>query len=385
MAVLTEAQRWRKDASDASAVLTEATQAPEFSAPVRAELVAALTRLELDRPLPAHEDMEDRSADAGMLWLDALAADHLAGLGGPGSEFAEKLRQAATSRWMGRFAPATDLWLQWRRPAGGAWPPFVRLLVRAVESGGATVQRTPAATVRTKPCAGAVTPSRVPMIALPVARVLLDALGPGGPEGISQNIDAHRFIRWFIQPVQAVPGREAITVESWAALAADIGGSDRTRKHLPAIITTLAEVVVEIPNGPLRFIYECRETSRGQISLRAGNAFTLAASTATGRAVPVLPMPPAIGRRNDHAPDATLQFALMTLLAERAAAPADTGRLLLGPEELRWLAGRAGMSVSRARRTLTAWSDGLAGENLLTRSGADLVAIANPEVMATGL
>ena len=385
-----ESEHWLQAASDAWTVMRATAQ--QDPSGLRDVLVAAnvaevqsstlarfledtLERLEMIHEPPAPHVMDDRSADAGMLWLDDLGAAVLEDVGPTGRQLAKELRAAAQRRWLTRTAPSTDLWCQWRRFGTSPAPPFVLAASRALAD---------------MPVVPRLRSERLPlMLAWPVASALLDALGPKGRAPLRESIDAHRIVRWLISRAQSTPrtnGRAEWLCDSWRAVSNDIGGSDRTRKKLPSIVHALERLAIPGSAGPLRVIDAFEILAEGHVGFRAGEGLYVRAvhqfRSHAQRMAPVLPLPCLIGNRTSFPGQAALQMAFVLELRNRARELAEEGGVHMDAAAWQRLALRVGLAARLVPGVVASWLETHNGPPELRLVGLERYALAHRHAAA---
>lgn len=96
--------------------------------------------------------------------------------------------------------------------------------------------------------------------------------------------------------------------------------------------------------------------------------------------VPVLPMPPFVGRERDWAGQAVFQFLLEAELVARRLELVKEGGAKLTPADFERLAAKAGLPSGSWRKVIDRWTqDGDNGPAMLERVGADRFTLANTE------
>jgi hypothetical protein len=94
--------------------------------------------------------------------------------------------------------------------------------------------------------------------------------------------------------------------------------------------------------------------------------------------VPLLPLPPFVGRELDYAAQGVFQFLLCAAMVQHRREMADRGGALLKPTELDRLAGRAGLPPSLLARVMDRWlCDGDDGPAMLEKVARDVYMLAD--------
>ena len=371
-----------------------------------------------------------------LLWWDDRFAEFLAELGEAGQRAARKTRQEARARWaevhqqtcLPGEETAGKLWALWWNPGGphGLCPALVRLADvlwldrwrEVVEKARERERHTPTALLLpfVNRLAQVSTPGgaqlgdhlvdrngqvvadlrRVdaPLEGLPVATLAsMAGLVTQGAELLG-TLTAHRLYRWA--PTEARrryldgdPDPRVLTAEGWRGLADAIGATtNKAQSELPAIVAAGAHLCFPFPPDSIGNLWSWRYTrAAGQ---RAGRV-ELVLSTALlphfgkdtraklnrfdRKLVPVLPMPPMVGRPRDWGALAALQLAVLAELRRLAKEVATHGGAVLD-----WprLARNTGVGPDILPRVLERWIlDGDDGPAFLVQVDRDRHTLAN--------
>jgi len=171
----------------------------------------------------------------------------------------------------------------------------------------------------------------------------------------------------------------------WEALAeaAGIEGNSRAITEVHAIIAAQAHLCFVSPDGSYGNLlsYEVRPATghhRGRISLILGDALLPDFIFSPGffgngrsarearRLVPMLPLPPLVGRPNDKGAQVNLQLRLLAEMRRRATEFYEEGGVLLSSYELENFAKEATLPLTTLRKVIDRWTqDGEDGPALL--------------------
>ena len=186
---------------------------------------------------------------------------------------------------------------------------------------------------------------------------------------------AHRVVRWQItqahrQWMAGVADFRTLSVEGgWSGLAEIVGVADNKREQVRSVVEAQAHGRFRWPDGSYgnMLIYNHRDAVGGrpaELTLTLGNALLPQYvqqlprnDRKSRRLVPVVEMPPRVGRHNDHAAEATLQWRLMLIFRERVADLMQSGSILLLASDVDRLAHATNMSPKRVRRVLQGWTE----------------------------
>lgn len=354
----------------------------------------------------------------GRLALDAAAADFLARFGDEGGKVADALRAKAAERWRDFTGAQADLagppplwrlWRLWLPPAewvktNRAHPPspfalalcavlwrdvvrpererrrnrppalqvdLLECLARGHTPGG-RVEAGPDGPVLVDQAGEVVVPvRRAEPLPVPVADLdALDALTRRGAKALG-SLDAHRLLRWMVcegwerAMADARDARHLVVEGGWAELARIIGASDKGRKQLPAIVAAMAHLWWHLPDGSAGNLLSYRATpARGQrggrVVLTLGDALLPGYAHGLPRGhtalVPVVDLPPLVGRARDHGAQATQQLYVLAELRKGARELVTDGGVLLLPERWDELADRSGLPEALRGRVLDRWT-----------------------------
>jgi hypothetical protein len=188
----------------------------------------------------------------------------------------------------------------------------------------------------------------------------------------------------------------------WEALAeaAGIEGNSRAISEVHAIIAAQAHLCWRWPDGTYGNLlsYEvrpARRNQRGRVSLILGDAllpdfiFTPGffgngrTAREARRLVPMLPLPPLIGRDNDKGAQVNLQLRLLVEMRRRAGEFYEKGGILLEQDKLEEFAKEATLPLSTLSKVIERWTqDGDDGPALLERIERDRYTLGKTHVDA---
>lgn len=351
-----------------------------------------------------------------LMALDAVLVTHLRSIGPTGAEIASEVVEKSADAWRSANGPVSRkdarVWRLWTSDP----PNATRLLAAALWSD----------VVEPKTAGIAIS---VPSLSLPVARQLVDlhgrdnevreregafeiihpngsALGsfrvgePGVPaidagllprllKSLS-TIDAHRVVRWEITEAhrRQVSGeadfRRLAVAGGWSALAAAVGSGASHRDRVREVVQAQAHGWFRWPDGShgnmLTYSYhENTRSSRAVVALVLGDMLlpgylyrfksSVTSHREARRLVPIVALPPRIGRDNEYAVEANFQLQLMAEFRQRVREFLDGGVKLTDADVAR-LARGAGISEAGASRALDGWThDGDDAAAFLVREG----------------
>lgn len=363
------------------------------------------------------DQIREPPSEDGLLWLDARAARHFESIGDAGRDKAAELREASRRRWADfksppqpslpgiTVAPPEALWKLWYDPSLEVCPlRFAWLLCRVLWR---DVVRPRLEERRNKPPALALVISRdLERICFEPGRVVRST--PTGPEladaqgrviaSISTKLEpavdaafqqlasltAHRAIRWLIteghlQVLQEAPNPSFIRVRGGlAAFAEEIGAaSGKAREEASKVLQAGQSFRFSWPGGEVgglwtyAFIERAGPGRAALLEIRLGSPllpYYAKRSLPNDQQllIPIVPLPPLVGRPRDHAPQATFQFKLVRALVEHRAELLPHGGALLREEELARLATEAGLPTSTLSKVIDRWTqDGDDGPRVL--------------------
>lgn len=215
------------------------------------------------------------------------------------------------------------------------------------------------------------------------------------------GVTAHRLLRWEVfeghtQWQRGAPNPADLVIDGgWSALAHDLLGmkGQKAVADVRAIVLAQGHFRFTLPGGGRGNLLSYDETParggrRGRVKIRLGDAllpgylFELArtmgdgvAARAARRLVPMVQLPPFVGREREHGPQATLSMIFVTELRERARELVEHGGILLDLDAWTTLAERAALPRGGAGslpRVLDRWThDGDDGDAFLVKVGRD--------------
>lgn len=215
------------------------------------------------------------------------------------------------------------------------------------------------------------------------------------------GVTAHRLLRWEVfqghaQWQSGAPNPADLVIDGgWSALAHDLLGmkGQKAVADVRAIVLAQGHFRFTLPGGGRGNLLSYDETParggrRGRVKIRLGDAllpgylFELARTMGDGvaargarRLVPMVKLPPFVGRVNEHGPQATLSMIFVTELRERARELVEHGGILLDLDAWTTLAERAALprgGAGNLSRVLARWThDGDDGPAFLMKVGRD--------------
>jgi hypothetical protein len=362
-----------------------------------------------------HEDLD------GAEDLDEAFAAHLAHLGKAGQGAAGFLRGMAQER-----APGV-LW----REREGMPPPFAVLLAMAIWGDvveprmrtkpaslvvpimRAVTELQSRATPRQEDGAIRLSPGRGFGVSVPVMKAgIVHAFAARGVNLLG-SIAAHRLVRWEVfeghmQVMRGVPDARKIVVKGgWSGLAETLGMTGRRdaetlrdivhaqascffelpTKRTHGNLVILEETIPAAPGRPAKvaivlgtmilpgFVFEIKE-NLGRASLSAREAMRL---------VPMVDLPPLVGRPNEHGAQATLSMAVVSEMRERATELVRRGGVKIELDRFRALAQLAGLPVHLVGMVRDRWvQDGDDAPAFLRVTGPDRYVLGDAHAAARG-
>jgi hypothetical protein len=381
---------------DAHKLRGEAWQA----APIGSELAAKVDAL-------AEED-----GAPGVLFLDEWFARHLesiakrsrlAGESRAGARLAKRLRAGSAERVKraregDTFAP----WSYWFAPAEGRIGlPWLEALTRVlwadiVEPQLRHEEANPAALVHSvhedvarihsrshvlehrNGQRALVFDDRDPIVTNAIADEAVRALVERGA-GLLGSMTAHRALRWEVAEghTRALRGDgdpRVLRIEGgWSTFAHDVLdlSAKAEAERLRAIVHAQAAVVLRLPSGSTGNMLALHETpqrgrARGSIEITLGTMLLphfvhelgLAGRHASEakRLVPVVGLPPMVGRERDHGAQATFSMLVVRELRVRARELATEGSVAIGGERFHELARAAKLPATMLPKVLERWT-----------------------------
>lgn len=375
-------------------------------------------RCGLDGPAPS-TDAEACALDGALPFADARFAAFLEPMGKRGAEAARKLRERSAARATAGGAALWGLWTdRATSPAGFRWAVLLARVVWADVTAPRLRQR--AALVRPvyqdvtrlhsrtfeavtrngqaqlrfdddAPPVELVAPANLPTFEAgtlePLLRRGLDKLG---------SITGHKVLRHEVNEgharyMRGDPDPRSLRFEGgWSALADVLGlASNQGPSDVRAIVYAQAHCRFALPNGSHGNLLSYTERSghRGQTALvtialgdpllpsfvQSFDPRTLAGRDAR-RLVPLLDLPPLVGRTNEHGAQATLSMLLAATFRDRVRELLEHEGVRLTLPDLQGLAERAGLPRDAAglAAIVDRWTqDGTDAPALLRRVGPD--------------
>lgn len=211
------------------------------------------------------------------------------------------------------------------------------------------------------------------------------------------SVAGHRVLRWevtegHLRALRQEPDPRRLAIEGgWSALADDVGLPERERDNVRAIVVAQAHCYFNLPHGMggnLLTYQESRAVGqrRGLVTLVLGDAllpsYVFAVREALGNAsqtardsrrlVPLVGLPPFVGRRNEHGQQATLSMLVTRELRLYAHELATAGGVCIPLERWAELAAQARVRPPTLGQLIDRWTcDGDDGPAFLNRVEAD--------------
>ena len=375
----------------------------------------------LPKPVDDPGELASTMEEDGILFLDELFARDLETLGINGKKAAKELRRKSHARMEERRtgAPPGSLWSLWndpsRRPHEARWiAPLARVLwLDVVGPAREHERKNPPALVMPVHEDVARIHSRArkleegsgqralvfddhdPIVITPtIADEAVNALVARGV-GLLGSITAHRALRWELYEGHSRAQRgeadaRVLRVDGgWSTFAADMLGLKKksAAEDLRAIVHAQASVVMKLPSGSTGNMLALRETpqrgrTRGSIEIVLGTmllphyVYELADELGKGRnaseskrLVPVVDLPPMVGRANDHGQQATLSMLVVRELRARARELASGEGAPIDLDRWASLAQQAGLPRGLLERVRDRWTqDGPDGPAFLEQT-----------------
>ena len=372
------------------------------------------------------------SEQAGLLCFDAALADRLDALGQQGSTYAASIRTKSRAAWAtslseghGAGEGVPGLWRLWlptlgnlfalvgdalwkgsirdralreiTNPPGLVVPVMVGLTrlhtrsLRREEKDGKMVLTGPGNEEVAQ--LGRVEPITLPTFELSVVDELitrgLDLLG---------SVTAHRVLRWEVteghrRAMQHHPDARALRIPGgWSALMRQLGlANKRAADEVHAIVTAQAHCAFLLPSGAygnlLSYsVVPARGQRAGEVTIILGDAllphyvfelrerFGDASRSAreAQRLVPMVDLPPFVGRDNEHGQQATLSLAIVTEMRARARELVEQGGVRIDAQRFTELGSRSGLPSPLLSRVLDRWTrDGTDAPAFLEKTNRD--------------
>ena len=235
-----------------------------------------------------------------------------------------------------------------------------------------------------------------PLEGLPVATLASMAGLVSQGAGLLGSLTAHRLYRWA--PIEARrryldgdPDPRVLAAEGWQGLADAIGATtNKARGELPAIVAAGAHLCFPFPPDSIGNLWSWRYTraagqKAGRVELTLsttllphfGKDTRAKLNRFDRKLVPVLPLPPMVGRPRDWGALAALQLVVLAELRRMARDLVKPGGAMLDWPKL---ADAAGVSSGMLPRVLERWiHDGDDGPAFLKRVGRNRYTLADRE------
>lgn len=335
----------------------------------------------------------------GILFLDELFAQRLESIGENGK------RAAADVRKKGKARTAETRWILWKNPSAddSLGAPWVAVLGRALwlDALGPLLdreRRNPPALVfpvhedvarihsrarRLEEVNGQralVFDDRDPIIVTPA--IADEAIAELVVRGVSLlgTVTAHKALRWEIheghaRAARGIPDARTLRVDGgWSVFAADVLGMKKksAAEDLRAIVHAQASVLLRLPAGGTAGMLTLRDMpqrgrTRGAIEIVLGTMLLphyvhelgdLRGRNAgeSKRLVPVVDLPPTVGRGNDHGQQATLSMLVVRELRKHARELAAEDSVAIDLDRWATLAREAGLPSTLLGRLLDRWT-----------------------------
>lgn len=376
---------------------------------------------------------EPRALDGSEpLWLDAMLADYLDQIGGEAAkDVAGKVRATATERASAYHADRSTVaeWLKAWLPDGEADTeskairlPALRTLARViwrdeVKPKLLEAQRKPPALVMAvaEPVADLLSrprreqerngqlalrlPGEVLVRVGAIEAGALDALMVDRGVKLFGSLASHHVLRWLVfeahsQALARNPDPRVIRIDGgWSTFANDVLGMPGKKEadHVRAVVEAMHATELPLPphGNYSRLLIREAHTPRGRgkqwIKLIVGFALlpdyvhelqttmgnTVEARRAT-RLVPLLPVPPLVGRRNEHGAQAAFSMLLVAHIRDAARELVEHGGVAISEWALADMARRAGLPAGLVPAVLDRWTqDGTDAPAFLRRVERD--------------
>lgn len=232
---------------------------------------------------------------------------------------------------------------------------------------------------------GRTNPLQVPSVELETVQKIL---AKGNAKELS-TINSHRLFRWEVatvtnQLIEGNPDMRAIRVEggfSELAILIGAGAGRKAAEQVREIVIWQANTILDMPNEQGNMIsYHLRTggyKTKGLLTIILGEmmlphyVFQLLGverKKVEGRQlVPIVDLPPLVGRPADHGPQANFQMELMVAFRKRAVEFVQDGCIFLPESELKILADESGLPRKILRKVMDRWvQDGTDGPSFLT-------------------
>lgn len=216
--------------------------------------------------------------------------------------------------------------------------------------------------------------------------------------GLLGSVTAHRVLRWEVfeghtRALRGDPDARALQVDGgWSGLAHTLGlTSKKAADEVHAIVVAQAHCGFHLPSGArgnlLSYsVVPARGQRKAEVTLILGDAllphyvFTLRhklgvasrAAREAQRLIPMVDLPPFVGREREFGQQATFSLTLVSELRARARELAEQGGIQLDMARMARMAERVGLPVSLLPRVIDRWlRDGSDGPAFLARIEKD--------------
>lgn len=385
----------------------------------------AVLALDVDRA--GEETLEQASElEENILAWDARFARYLEGLGEAGKRAAAAVRQNAARR----LAEGTFLWQLWADPntapagtrfaqalARVLWADVVEPRLRKLASLAypihVDVTRLHSRTFRVEERDGqrvlafrndAVRLERTEPLNVPTFEVAaIDGMLASGLDRLG-SVTAHKLLRYEVteghrQVLAGIQDPRALCIEGgWSGLAERLALPSKARDDLHAIVIAQAHCAFALPGGAYGnllsyMVWPARGQRRGQVKIILGDAllphFVFAIRQKLGesraayeaqRLVPIVDLPPFLGRPNEHGAQATLSMAMVAEMRAQAVDMVREGGALFDGFAL---ATRSGLKPGAVPAILDRWTqDGTDAPAFLKRVARDRFTLGDAHVAA---
>lgn len=203
--------------------------------------------------------------------------------------------------------------------------------------------------------------------------------------GLMGTLTAHRLVRWAAREAHGRvlagdPDARVLHVDGgWRSMAEQIGAkSKKAEEQLPAIVAAGALLWWPAPDGDggggnlwAATVQRAQGHGRARVELTLGTMllpyYGIGQRGEHKALVPLIDMPPMVGRERDHGAQAAMQLLTLAAIRRRARELVNEGGVAL---EWLELAGQAGVSEALLPRVLDRWTqDGDDGPAFLQRQG----------------
>jgi hypothetical protein len=336
--------------------------------------------------------------------MDELFAEHLKTIGSAGERAARDVREK------GRKRSPEDVWILWEKPLADApwisvlgralWADVVRPALERERRAIDHERKNPPALVFPVHEDVARIHSRArrleegngqralvfddghdPIIVTPT--IADEAIAELVVRGVSLlgSVTAHKALRWEIheghmRAARGIPDARVLFIDGgWSTFAADVLGLKKkdAANQLRAIVHAQAAITLRLPTGGTAGMVLLQDTpqrgrTRGSIKITLGTMLlphyvyelgeTLKGKTKSeaSRLVPVVDLPPMVGRSNDQGQQATLSMLVVRELRKHARGLAAEGSVAIDLDRWATLAREAGLPSGVLSKLLDRWT-----------------------------